>query len=180
MLVRSAGIVLLLCVSADCFAQNVEAMRQSCEEIQRKATGTTPQKVYVDNCVTSRLKLFNQRVEELSNQDTGQYKKEVATCVIQAFQTMGFSAPGFGGTPCYAFVKVTGVQTVDSRDIPGGLEVLAEVTVEGLQQIARGSMVGRSCGFPVDVEPGEVFRMPARLLFEKWKSGLRCTSRSWQ
>ena len=112
---------------------------------------------------------------------SGPLSSEVAECVRGFFPRMGFSAPMIKGSPCSDFIRVIEIKTSDSRDIPGGTEVLTDIIVEAVQPIGGSSMIAGACygGTPNDIPIGGTIRIQSRIQFEKWNSGLRCTSTRW-
>ena len=112
---------------------------------------------------------------------SGPLSEDVARCVKEFFPSMGFSAPLFGSTSCSDFMRVDEVKTIDTRDIPGGIEVMVNITVIALRPFGGSSMIAGSClgGTTSDIQVGRMVQLRTRIQFEKWHSGLRCISRKW-
>jgi len=190
-----ASVTLVLSVMGNSFPFDVTAMLSSSDGIHWSG----------NDAISSELRIRKQqadaaeatrRQEQLRQQQvasaqaalasrgieaSGPLSAEVLQCVKEIFPRMGFSAPAFKGSPCSDFVGVYGVQTTDTRDTPNGVEVLANVTLQAIQPLAAQSMMAQVCygGSQNDLRPGDTVRFGTRIQFEKWNSGLRCTTQAW-
>jgi uncharacterized protein YecT (DUF1311 family) len=109
---------------------------------------------------------------------SGPLSNEVYECVREMFPKMGFSAPLIKGSPCSDYMGVYSIETTDSREIPGGVEVLTKITLKATQPIAADSFIAGACygGTRNPLAPGDNVVVQTRIQFEKWNSGLRCIS----
>lgn len=113
---------------------------------------------------------------------SGPYSSEVLQCARGIFTKSGVSMPMFKEEPCSDYMNLYDVTTVDSREISGGIEVVSQITLQVAQPIVSDSMMAQACygGTKNNLNPGDKVTVNGRLRFEKWNSGLRCTSTTWQ
>jgi uncharacterized protein YecT (DUF1311 family) len=113
---------------------------------------------------------------------SGPYSSEVLQCARGIFTKSGVSMPMFKEEPCSDYMNLYDVTTVDSREIPGGIEVVSQITLQVAQPIVSDSMMAQACygGTKNNLNPGDKVTVNSRLRFENWNSGLRCTSTTWQ
>jgi uncharacterized protein YecT (DUF1311 family) len=123
-------------------------------------------------------------VAQLASRGTtasGAHSAEVLQCINGFFPRMGFSAPMFKPSPCSDYIAIESINTLDSRDIAGGIEVMTDVTVVVIEPFRSDSMLAGACGVVANntQQIGARVRLQTRIAFEKWNSGLRCTSQHW-
>lgn len=112
---------------------------------------------------------------------SGPYSSEVLQCATGIFAKAGVSLPMVKQGACSEYMNLYEVTTTDSRDIPGGIEVMSQITLQVAQPLAGDSFMAQSCygGTRNNLSPGDKVTVNSRMRFEKWNSGLRCVSTTW-